>query len=292
MDILGGIIQPDMAVIHNVGPVHLEGFKTVRGVAEEKAALLSHLRAEGRAVISSDYPELSEAAGKYASGRTVRFSLKDASAAYFGEYLGPSEHGGGRYRLELLGREAEVCLGYSGGFLLENILAAAASACELGGNPEAVSRGLERAELPEHRCRLQQCGRFLIVDDCYNANPMSMRQAVSMAREAARGEPFWAVLGDMKELGEGASAEHEELGRYLAEQGLTRVFFIGEHAEDVRRGFAETAPADRVREIASEADLAREMERLGLEGGTVLIKGSRGCRMERFVQALAGGFGP
>jgi UDP-N-acetylmuramoyl-tripeptide--D-alanyl-D-alanine ligase len=291
MDLLGQIVQPDMAIINNIGPVHLEGLKSLRGVAEEKAGLLAHLRPDGRAIISQDYPELVEASAKQAAGRTVFFSLREERCPYYGQYLGPTEEGGGSYRISLKGRRTEVRLGYQGWFLLENLLAAATAASELGVEPEAIGRGLAEAELPEHRCRLQRCGEYLVVDDCYNANPLSMRRAIDMAVEAAQGGPCVAVLGDMKELGQQAAEEHKALGAYLAEKSVQAVFFVGEHLEDIRAGYSQSGEPSRVLGLQTEDDLRRGLQGCQVMGGTVLVKGSRGCRMERFVEALAGGVG-
>ena len=286
MDELGELIEPDIAVITNVGPAHLEGLGDLRGVAREKAALLKYLRPGGWAVRSLDYPLLEEFIPPQVRGREISFSLTQRQADYRGEYLGLDEPGRAGYRLALKGEEHELRLEMSGTFVLENVLAASAAAHSLGVEAESILRGLEKASIPEHRCRVHRQGPWQLIDDCYNANPLSMRLALANARDVANDDPLVLVLGDMLELGAAGEKEHEELGALAAKMEPAKLFFAGRFAPSVRRGFTSLASAERFEAVEDVEGFLQAWRKLGLRRGAILIKGSRGCRLENYVSAL------
>ncbi len=300
MDALGAMVRPDMAVVVNVAPAHLAGLGSLEGVAEAKASLLKYLAPGGRAVVGADHPAL--AAAVDALGPTVsdtapmRFTAKDADdCAVSCEYLG-SRDGRGRYRLHLPGNVLELDLPVAGAYWAENVAAAATAAHALGASPEAVEAGLRAVVLPEHRFDVRRLGRLTLIDDCYNANPTSMAAAVDGAKEMARNidgndDPLVLILGDMLELGAQSAELHRDLGRTIAATQARAVIWHGEHAADVAAGLGNGNWPGRFTALpgqGGEATAAEALEALQLERGVILVKGSRGCRMERYVAALAG----
>lgn len=286
MQALGAMVRPDAAVIANIGPAHLEGLGSLEGVAAAKTELLRHLAPGGRAFVSADHPPLLDYARAIAP-EVRQFTVADAAGLVRGQYLGRTAEGQGRYRLRLNGLEMDVTSPLAGAVFAENMIAAASVAFALGAGEREIARGIAKVAVPGGRFNVKRSGGWTLIDDSYNANPLSMRQAVENARELAGAGPLALVLGEMRELGAQAGALHREMARAAAAAAPWAVFFHGGHADEVARGLEDGGYAGRLVRIDDPALFAGQFLELGLEPGVVLFKGSRGCRMERFLHALA-----
>lgn len=285
MEPLAVIAEPDVAVIHNVGPAHLEALGDVAGVAAEKTRLFKSLRPGGTALASMDYPELWDAAR--AVFPAVRgMSTKGGGAPYRAKYLGAMSEGRGRFFLKLGDLETEVVTPLTGGHFAENILAAAAAAHILGAGEKEIASGLETAVMPEQRffCRRQGC--YTIIDDTYNANPLSMRRAIAAAAETAQAKPLVLVLGEMREMGVHAEAEHARLGEVAAASGARAVFYHGGHAGAVGEGLTRNGYSGRFAVVDTPDGFLDALAPMDLCGGVFLFKGSRSMRMEEYLAAF------
>jgi len=284
---LGVIVAPDLGVVLNIGPAHLEGLGDLSGVARAKSELLTHLAPGGVALCSMDYPELWAAARAVRPG-VIGFSARDAKAPYFARFVAALPGGRGLYEIALRGETFRAELPACGAHFAENAAAAAAACAELGLDAAQIAAGLKTAVLPDQRFRCCEAGDWRVVDDTYNANPLSMRRSIEAARLMAGRGRLVLVLGDMKELGQGAAEAHAGIGALLPGIAPDAVFFAGEHAGDVARGAggaaAVTAVSDPAEVVAALAALPK-----GELPTTVLVKGSRSCRMERYAQALLEG---
>ena len=181
---------------------------------------------------------------------------------------------------------------FRGSYGAENCIAVAAVASLLGLTPETIARGLAGAELPAQRFVRKQAGPWQIIDDTYNANPLSMLRMLDAAAELARGESrgcFIAVLGEMRELGELAVREHERLGRHLAEVRPAAVFWKGGQADAVRAGLEQGGYAGLFCIPADAGEFCARLQETAAgaaHGGLVLFKGSRSNALEEWVTAL------
>ena len=249
---LVAIAEPDVGLITNVGPVHLEQLGTLEAIAAEKAGVIAGLRPGGTAVVPAGEPLL--APHLRVDVRTVTF--------------GP----GGD--VEDLG---DVVLPFTSAHMTRNGLAALAAARAVGVEPRgpievllSARRG-QRVELP---------GPVVVLDDCYNANPMSMRAALDELAATAGGRRV-AVLGDMLELGPGESRFHEEIGEHARDRGVDVLVTVGPRAAHMAAPFAgETHTA------ADAAEAAGVVTGLVAPGDTVLVKASRGVGLEVVTEAL------
>jgi len=282
---LAAIAEPDVAVIHNVGPAHLEALGDVAGVAAEKTGLFRALRHGGVALASMDYPELWDAA-RAACPRVRGMSTKGGSAPYRAKYLGALSEGRGRFFLKLDDLEMEVVTPLTGGHFAENILAAAAAARILGAGEGQIASGLETAVMPEQRFFCRRHGCYTIIDDTYNANPLSMRRAIAAAAETAKGRPLVLVLGEMREMGVHAEAEHARLGELAAASGARAVFYHGGHADAVGEGLTRHAYDGLFAVVDTPNAFVDSLGRVALGGGVYLFKGSRSTRMEEYLAAF------
>jgi UDP-N-acetylmuramoyl-tripeptide--D-alanyl-D-alanine ligase len=288
MDELGAICTPDMVVITNVGPAHLEGLESVEGVARAKAAVLRYLRPLGQAVVSADYRELRREAGKLVRGMRT-FSARGNEAAFQCSFLGPAPGGGGNFLILLEGKPLEVALPFCGSHFAENVVAAASAAYVFGASFTAIRQGLQQAHLPEQRFNCRVSGSLTLIDDTYNANPLSMRRAIQAAGEMARDKPLRLVLGEMLELGEQAARAHRELGEVAAEAGADTVFYKGGHEDALRAGLETGGFSGDFIGLENPEEFVAAWESMpgAQNGGVVLFKGSRSTRMEAYYSELA-----
>ncbi|MDR2605568.1 MAG: Mur ligase domain-containing protein, partial [Desulfovibrio sp.] len=212
MEELAQVLRPDAALILNVGEGHAEGLGK-GGAAAEKARLLDYIQPGGTAFVSADYPELDrECAARYAvfaarNIRCLRFSARNEDVRCRARYLGPAERADsadgpagdlrGRYAVCAGGAEFVCEAPFPGDYGAENTAAIAALALSLGLEPDDIRRGLAAAETPAQRFAVRHCfipgrGRYTLVDDSYNANPLSAARVIPAAGDAAResGLPF------------------------------------------------------------------------------------------------------
>jgi UDP-N-acetylmuramoyl-tripeptide--D-alanyl-D-alanine ligase len=282
IDYLASIAQPDIAVVTNAGPAHLEGFGDVSGVARAKGELFARLGTQGVAIINADdrYAPLWRELAAHC--RVVEFGLQ-ADVAVRASWRG--DVGGSRVALVTPWGDAEFQLPLPGRHNILNALAASAAALAAGAGLEAVVGGLESLSPVAGRFTVHRpAAGVTVIDDTYNANPGSLQAAIDVL--AAAGGETWLVLGDMAELGPGARELHAEAGRRARAAGVDRLYTLGELSRCAAESFGAAAVAfDTVEDLV--AALRSEMR----DGLHVLVKGSRRMRMERVVQALgvAGG---
>lgn len=282
MDLLGGIARPDIAVILNVGPGHTEGLGD-RGVVWHKARLLQYVQpGHGRALVNADYPELVEACAVYEIQPEFFSCVKDADCQYRLLDCGP-----GWLEMLLNGRQVHFCTPFMGTFGAEIGVAAAASTKMLGASDAEIAAGFESVKLPEQRYQqIVLPDNVVLVDDTYNANPLSMSRALECAAQEARRRhlSFYAVLGAMGELGSVAEASHRSLGRQLADLQPEGVFWTGQWGDAV----ADAMGVASLPVLETAADLVELWQSRNLPQHDMLIifKGSRANYLERYVQAF------
>jgi UDP-N-acetylmuramoyl-tripeptide--D-alanyl-D-alanine ligase len=285
IDTLGRIAEPSVGAITQVARAHLEGFGSIEAVARAKAELLDRIVEGGVAVLSADDPHVVREAARF-EGRTIWFGL-DARAEFRAEDLRP-EGVGVAFRLFTPEGDVEVGLTLPGRHLVGLALCAAACAFASGrldgASLEAVRTGLARFRGVPGRLRLVRSAAGVVaLDDTYNANPASVVAALYTLRDVAGEGRRVAVLGDMLELGEAEASLHAEVGEAAARLGVELLVAVGPRsrhtAEAAQKGGVSTVV---VAEDAEEA--ARLLPGLVRAGDTVLVKGSRGMKME---QALA-----
>lgn len=287
---LTAIALPQVGVVTNAAAAHLEGLGTVDGVADAKAELYQGLPPGGVVVANADDPRMlkrAQAAGR----RLLTFA---AAAGRRGDVVVlevlAEDAAGLRFVLGVGNRELEVTLPLVGAHNAANAAAAACAAIALGCDDREIVRGLAGVAPVGRRLRLERLpSGALLVDDCYNANPLSMGAALRTLAALARSEGGRAVaaLGDMLELGPGELELHRQVGAEAAAAGLSRLLCFGPRARALADGAAAGGlPADRIFHTEDVAALAAAA-RAGLGAGDVLlVKGSRGMKLERLVEAL------
>lgn len=275
---LTGLARPDVAIINNAGPCHLEGFGDVAGVARGKGEIFQGLGPDGVAIINRNDPYADYWAGLNLGRRIVDFGL-DHPAAVSGQMIDPVNN---RFRLIAAAGEVEITLPLPGQHNIRNALAAAAATLAVGATLTDIRRGLETLHGVHGRMqRLRGRQGGAVIHDAYNANPASLAAALqAVGAESGR---KWLVLGDMRELGPAADDLHAQSGREARRVGFERLYALGEHSQAAAVAFAEGGRHYYQVETLI-ADLTGDLQ--DHDPVVVLIKGSRGMRMERVVAAL------
>ena len=287
---LSGIAAPDLGLITNIGPAHLEGLKSVAMVKEEKGELFRLLSSQGMAVVNVDDEAVRELAARR-SGRQITYGLKRTAEVTAEEVVHSAR--GLSFVLRIGDNRGKVAMTAPGNHNLMNALAAAALGGALGLDPAVIRRGLQNFRPIPGRMEITrlQNGAFLI-DDAYNANPVSVREALMTLRNLRGGRRSVVILGDMLELGEGAGAWHEEIGGLLAATGVDRIFLLGQFARQTAKGAEEKGvPPARIAFPATGEEIAAGLAPLLQAGDWLLVKGSRAMKMEEVVKCIIETFG-
>jgi UDP-N-acetylmuramoyl-tripeptide--D-alanyl-D-alanine ligase len=276
---LAEIAEPDVALIVSIGPVHLELMGTIEAIAAAKAELIAGLKPGGTAVIPAGEPLLAPhlrtdvTIVTFGAGGDVRMAEAEAEAS--------AAHDPSRLTIDAQGERIVLEVPFTQAHLRSNLLAAVAAARAVGVTPEG------RVELALTAGRGQRYitpDRVTVIDDCYNANPISMRAALDDLKATAAasdGSRRVAVLGDMLELGPQEHDFHAQLGEQAAEAGVDVLVTVGPLAASIAKGFdGETHSA------ANAHEAAKLVPELLEPGDVVLVKASRGVGLELVCRAL------
>ena len=292
------VAPPRIGVVLNVGSAHMGEFGGRDAIAKAKGELVESLPpgesrgSGGVAVLNADDPRVSAMATRTAA-RVVTYGVADdahvrATDVVMGDDGAPS------FTLHLGGRTAQVRLGLVGAHQVSNALAAAAVADELGMDADAVAEALGAAT-PASRWRMEvtEHDGATFVNDAYNANPESMRAALTTLAALARERRSIAVLAHMAELGDDGRAEHEKVGELAARTGVSHLIVVGAEAEGIAVGAERAARAgqwdgETVRAADAESAASALRERIRT-GDVVIVKGSRVAALERVIDHITRG---
>lgn len=271
---LRDIVQPEITIVTSVAEEHLEGFGDLAGVLREEIAACDGVRV---AVVPAAQPEVVDAARARAQ-RVVSVGIEVGD-------LQPSAWGMGNDGCGWLDMGAtRIELPLRGGHNVRNALLAIATAREIGVSMADAARGLERMTPPPMRVAWEQHGAATIINDAYNSNPGSARAAIDLLQHAGKGRQRVAILGTMLELGPQTARLHDEVASEALSSGIEVVAGVGEFAsalDRVGRGNARVIVADDI------DDLWRQLSSRLSPDAVILLKGSRGMRLERLVEPIA-----
>ncbi len=296
--LLARVMQPDVAVVTNAGPAHLERLGSLEGVAREKGALFAALGDDGCAVLNADDAFADYWRGVIGKRRCVAFGTGRGADVRVTRYAQAEDAAGGyasTFRLTGLFGGIEVALPLGGMHNPLNAPAAAPPAAQAGADAQDIARGLAEARAEPGRLTLRRLvGAVTLVDDSYNANPASAMAAIDYVTSLPG--RAWLVLGEMAELGGDREGPHGEVGEYAAARGVERVFTLGAAggaaARAARAGDVDAeAFVERDALVAAVTAALRDAAAVAPDRLNVLIKGSRSAAMERVVEALADALG-
>lgn len=283
---LAEILQPDVAILTNIGTAHIEHFGSQAAIAEEKGTLLESLPATGFAVLPME-AKFFDALAIRTRARVITVSLETETADYVGRCLDPLT-GLTLIRERGTGVEVRLCSGLPGAHNALNLLLAYATARECGVCAEAFSPVLEHFHLPGMRWQVQEREGVTYINDAYNANAQSMVAAIQTFAKVVNPGRKILLLGDMLELGSFSEALHREVGVAVANAVPDLLLTVG----DLSRQYMATAasesgfPAERIHSFADAAEAGTFLRGKLQPGDAVLLKASRGLSLEKAMDVL------
>lgn len=294
---LAKVAKPDTSVITNIGTCHLENLGDRDGVLKAKTEVFQYVKPGGHIVLNGDDDKLATVEA-YNGIKPVFFGLESGREVYADRIVSHGLKGMScrihlGYKTDLSGQPVDgqhgeevvdVMVPMPGRHMVYNALAAAAVGRIYGLTMEEIKRGIESLEAISGRFKMIETEKFLIVDDCYNANPMSMKASLDVLQDGAGRRV--AILGDMGELGENEIALHESVGEHAAHCKIDVCICVG----DLCRHMAEKAKAENpeltVIHEASRESLLEKLESYVQQGDTILVKASHFMKFEEVVKAL------
>jgi len=282
---LASMSESDYGVITRIGQSHLENFKNIQGIAQEKSELLRSLKSTGKAFIPAE-----DCFCSYLSGRTeaAKIYVGNSSLSQWKGTAIQVTAQGLEFNLEHQGNSVFVRLPLWNRVMIQNALLAAAVGFEAGIDLEQIAKGLQKVELPGQRMKIHRNEGALWINDSYNANPESMEAAIDTLMEIPFEGVRVAVLGSMGELGVNAEMLHREVGSYAARRGVNRVVAVGPMAGSIAEGVRHIT--DSKTEVVTTADAESSIEILKHldKNQAVLVKGSRFMKLEKVVEHFTG----
>ena len=284
IEALAPMAAPTIGVVTNVGETHIELLGSIENIAKAKSEMVEALKEGGTAVLNADDARVLAMREKAKQG---------VSVVTFGESEGADVRGtdivqdGMESRFTATfpdGAKQSYRLPLPGRHNISNALAALAVGYALGLAPEAMVAGLAAPAMSGARFACEKRGEFIIVNDAYNASPLSMSAAIRTMKEIAKGRRV-AVLGDMLELGDVAKEAHRRVGAELAASGAAALVTRGPLGEEIAAG-AEAAGMTEVYRCASHEEAAATLKKILRPGDTMLFKGSHGMQMDKIIDLL------
>ncbi len=299
IDLLAGILRPDVAVLLNAFPVHLEFLKTVENVATAKAEILNYLAADDVAFINGDLPHVREKTEQKAGrkiylgkGQTTGGSGKETDLHLDARLKSLTRRGDGtEMTVDCFGVEAVFETAFINGIHNENLFVAIMAAQHLGMKHVEIQAALQHIEPLAGRGQIRREGEFTIIDETYNSNPEALKTAMSwIDKEWSGQEPATAkiaVVGDMLELGENETDFHFEVGQYFARLNFSHLITVGKRAGAIGKGALEKGfdPA-KINSFQEAAAAGAFLKTIAQPGSVILFKASRGIGLEKAVEGF------
>ncbi|MCF8054244.1 MAG: UDP-N-acetylmuramoyl-tripeptide--D-alanyl-D-alanine ligase [Deltaproteobacteria bacterium] len=280
--ILTKIARPTLGLITNIGSAHIGNFGSAKAIYEEKSALFVGIGEGGSIAINNDDPALK---GFAAKSMGITFGMREAS-----DVMAMNAHQREEeivFDLTIKGKMARCRLPIIGAHNIMNALGASALASLLGFEVAEIAAGLATYQAANHRLnKIKLLNSAFILDDTYNASPESMKRALEALCDKTGGERF-AILGDMKELGEKSRELHHDIGFYAASLGISRLFLRGEFARDYFAGALSGGMDESQIAVHNSSEaIARAAYSAVTSGDGILVKGSRSANMDEVVDLL------
>ncbi len=283
---LSKIARPDICVITNIGQCHLENLGSREGILKAKSEIFDYMNRQGHIVLNGDDDMLAGIREVHGI-RPVRFGINCGSICdVYASEVESKGLFGSEAVMHLEGKEYPVKVTLPGLHMVGNALAAACVARLLNLDPSEICKGIEKVRPVGGRSNIVQTGKFVVIDDCYNANPVSVKAALDLL-QSAEGRKV-AILGDMFELGTDEKKLHGDVGRYAVEKEMDVLLCVG----SLSKYMYEEAMRDwdgviDVRYFEGKEELLEMLPDILAEGDTVLVKASHGMHFEELVEWFA-----
>jgi UDP-N-acetylmuramoyl-tripeptide--D-alanyl-D-alanine ligase len=282
---LAEIAKPRIGVITNISQAHMIQLKTLKDIQTAKGELFQFLSEDSTAIVNADDPLVYELAEQLRAG-VITFGI-DNEADVRATDIHPSESFGYDFTLNVLDKAIAVHLPFLGRFNIYNALAAAAVGHALDISPTQIKTGLGVKHKLSQRGEVARYGDIEVINDTYNANPQSMREAMQTLKEYTTDGRKFLVIGDMLELGDEEQSAHQQLGNEAAKHSFDFLVTVGELAGLAGNAAVESGMAkDQVHCFDHHRAAAEFLKTATQPGDCLLFKGSRGSHMETVLEGL------
>jgi len=280
---LSEIARPDIGAITNIGHAHLEKLGGLDGVAKAKGELVENFNEGNTFIVNLDDPRVKRISDNL-NCQKVTFGINSEDAMIRAQDIESNDLSSMTFNMIISGEPIPIKMKGIGLHNILNSLCAAGIALSLGCSPYQIQKGLSNYTPTNMRLEVIDTPYgFKVINDAYNANPDSMRRAIDeLVRLKGTGKTI-AVLGDMLELGEGSDREHYELGNYVSNQGVDHLISFGTFSSKTLEGYGSTRNGLHAQ---TQEEAAKLLMDLATPGDLVLVKGSRGSRMEKVIKLL------
>lgn len=283
---LADVAKPDVGVITNISESHLTQLKTLKNVQAAKGELFEALSDHATAVINADDPLALELGRSLRATKRITFGI-DNHADVKADDIQANSNDGHDFTVSLFDQSFPVTLPFLGFCNIYNALAAMAAGHSLGIPATDMEKGLSNCKLPSQRYEVVQRNSMTLINDAYNANPRSMREALAtLANYQSSGRRIF-VIGDMLELGDSSRSAHVRLGEEIAKQPIDVLVAVGALAALAVEGALTSGMAEnRALALGSHREASDYLREYARPGDCLLFKGSRGAGMEKVVEGL------
>ncbi|MBR2214686.1 MAG: UDP-N-acetylmuramoyl-tripeptide--D-alanyl-D-alanine ligase [Selenomonadaceae bacterium] len=283
IEALAKVARPTIGVVTNVGETHMELLGSMDNIARAKGEMVEAINPGGTVILNADNEYVAKMTGKAKPGvKILTFGFSE-KADVRGENV-VTEEGRTAFTATYQGQSQTYTLPLVGQHNVSNALASIAVALSLNVKPAEIAAGLAQAAVSHMRLECAKMNDYLVVNDAYNASPMSMQAAIETVSQMATGRKI-AVMGDMLELGKVAVEAHQKVGRQLAEHQFAVVVTRGEMGAYIAQA-AKEAGVSEVYDCPSHEAAAKVLRETLRPGDTVLFKGSRGMAMDKIIELL------
>ncbi|RHW35510.1 UDP-N-acetylmuramoyl-tripeptide--D-alanyl-D-alanine ligase [Oceanobacillus profundus] len=280
------VIQPNIGVITAVGHAHFERFSSIKDVALSKSEMMKYMKPEGTLYLSNDDENSKLVDTQYFPGEIIKVGLSEGS-----DYRATNirfNKKGMEFEVVLNGKSEAMFVPLLGEHSVVNSLFAIGIADKLGLTPDEIREGLGRVELPRGRLTLDYLeGNRTLIDDSYNANPVSMVSGLKVLNEYIDSPNKIALLGDMAEMGSYTREGHEKVGKSLIDFTLDKVFLYGDSSKWILKKAEETGfPKEKLFHFDDIESLIEEIEKSYSADTALLVKASRATKLDQVVKHL------
>ncbi|MEE1361677.1 MAG: UDP-N-acetylmuramoyl-tripeptide--D-alanyl-D-alanine ligase [Selenomonadaceae bacterium] len=279
------VAGPNIGIVTNVGETHMELLGSMENIAKAKGELVEAIPSGGTVILNNDNPYVAKMAEKCQPDvKVVTFGIEENADIKASDIENLGRETKFKCTLSKNGEAKEFVLPMAGRHNVYNSLAAIAAGVVLGLSYEEIAKGLGQLEMSKMRFEYKQVGEYTVINDAYNASPMSMEAALNTIGEVATGRTV-AVLGDMLELGENEVELHRNVGRKVPSSGISFLIAYGKLGKHIAEGAREKGMTE-VLEALSHEEAAELLHKNLKSGDTILFKASRGMKLEKIIDLL------
>jgi UDP-N-acetylmuramoyl-tripeptide--D-alanyl-D-alanine ligase len=282
---LSSIVNPDIAIITNIGLSHIEKLGSRQNILKAKMEILEHLNKDGLVILNGD-DKLLYGLKDLLKFRTVYYGMEDG-LDYQAYNVNTAGENGTYFEITIGNCDYKVHVPVPGIHNVYNALAAITAGIELKLPPDKIVKGISEFSAGKMRMSIIPLEKIKIINDTYNASPQSMEAAIKVLKEIAAGRRTVAVLGDMLEMGEWASKAHIDVGKFAVLMGIDYIITVGDNGKSIKDGAILAGMSKENAFSFKDNNEANEfLSSFIIEDDVVLIKGSRGMKMEEITEHL------